>query len=201
MKVRNRLVLMVSIAALFVTANWAVSDEKPAANEAKQATDTDKKEKLEKKFKDMLTGVVLRGTFQMTNVEGLKGKAPLTQPRAERYVIHSVSKGLDDHWVITAQVQYMDKDVRVPVPVRVVWAGDTPVITLDKMKIPFLGNYSARVVIHEGFYGGTWSGAGYGGVLSGQIVKVDDEKMIEKMEKENFKMSMPKKKDAGKTSE
>ncbi|MCG8408701.1 MAG: hypothetical protein MI923_26145 [Phycisphaerales bacterium] len=188
MKTRNWLMVLIVAVVPFAIVSLTWSDDK-----------TDEKERLEKKFKDMLTGVVLRGTFQMTNSEGLKGKAPMTKPKAERYAIHRISKGLDDNWVITAQVQYMDKDVRVPVPVRVVWAGDTPVITLDKMKIPLLGTYSARVVIHEGFYGGTWSGAGYGGVLSGQIIKADDEKKIEKMQ-ENFKMSMPAKKETDKKS-
>lgn len=137
---------------------------------------------LEKKFKEMLNGVVLRGTWQMTQGEGLKGKAPMSPARPDRYVIKSVSKGLDDNWVITARVQYADKDIVLPISVRVVWAGDTPIITLDKLKMPLLGTYSARVMIYNGFYAGTWFGDGYGGVLSGQIIKVADEDMIKKME-------------------
>ncbi|MFQ5501849.1 MAG: hypothetical protein ACE5EQ_06055 [Phycisphaerae bacterium] len=137
---------------------------------------------LEKKFKEMLTGVVFRGTFQMTRAEGLKGKAPLSPPRTERYTIKSISKGLDDNWVITARIQYMDKDGTLPIPVRVVWAGDTPIITLDKFNVLGFGRYSARVMIYNGFYAGTWFGKGYGGILSGQIVKAEDEEAVKKLE-------------------
>ncbi len=146
----------------------------------------------EAQFKAMLTDVVFRGTWSMTNEAGLQGNAPLTKPQPERYSIKSVSKSVGDNWVITAQIQYADRDVNVPVSVRVVWAGDTPIITLDKMQIPLLGTYSARVVVHEGFYAGTWRGAGYGGVLSGQIIKPADEKKIEEMEKAGFTPEMPK---------
>jgi hypothetical protein len=52
-----------------------------------------------------------------------------------------------------------------------VWAEDTAIITLDKMALPGLGTYSARVMVYRGFYAGTWFGTNYGGVLSGQIVK------------------------------
>ena len=149
---------------------------------APQKTKAAPQAELQNKFKEMLDGVVLRGTWQMTQGEGLKGKAPMTPARPDRYVIKSVSKGLDDHWVITARVQYGDKDVKLPISVRVVWAGDTPIITLDKLKMPMLGTYSARVMIYNGFYAGTWFGDGYGGVLSGQIIKVTDEDMIKKME-------------------
>ena len=151
---------------------------------APQKTKTSPQAELEKKFKEMLDGVVLRGTWQMTQGEGLKGKAPMTPARPDRYVIKEVSKGLDDNWVITARVQYADKDIKLPISVRVVWAGDTPIITMDKVKMPLLGTYSARVMIYNGFYAGTWFGDGYGGVLSGQIIKATDENMIKKMEEQ-----------------
>ncbi len=120
----------------------------------------------------------------MTRAEGLKGKAPLSPPRTERYTIKSVSKGLDDNWVITARIQYMDKDGTLPIPVRVVWAGDTPIITLDKFNVLGFGRYSARVMIYNGFYAGTWFGTNYGGILSGQIIKTEDEPAIRKMEQQ-----------------
>ena len=130
---------------------------------------------LEKQLEQMLTGVVLKGTWQMTGKEGLAGKAPLTQPLTERYTILSVEKALEDNWLINARVQFAAKDVTLPIMVRVVWAGDTPIITLDELKMPLLGTYSARVMIYRGFYSGTWFGADYGGILSGQIVKIEDE--------------------------
>ncbi|MCB9855813.1 MAG: hypothetical protein H6818_09005 [Phycisphaerales bacterium] len=138
-----------------------------------------------------LTNAVLRGSFQMTNADGLEGRAPMTKPSVERYEISGISKLGGNQWVITARIQYADRDVLVPVPVRILWAAGTPIITLDKMKIPMIGEYSARVVIDDGFYGGTWRGATYGGVLSGQILKKDDVEKIEKMEAAGWEMQMP----------
>ncbi len=154
----------------------------PSTQPAASAPAAPTQEELEQRFADTLSNVVFRGTFAMTGAEGLKGKAPLSEPRVERYAIDKAEKRDGDRWIITARVQFMEKDVRLPVPVRVVWAGDTPVITLDKMNLPMLGTYSARVVIHEGFYAGTWSGTSYGGVLSGQIIKAEDEEKIIEME-------------------
>jgi len=166
----------------------AAASKDTAANTAE-----DPQAKRIESFKQMLDGVVFRGTFQMTNDDGLKGKAPLTKPIIERYEIDRVSKGVGDNWIVFARIQYADRDVRVPVPVRVVWAEDTPVITLDAIPIPLIGDYSARVVIHDGFYAGTWSGKGYGGVLAGQIIKKADEAMIKKMEEAGWNMRMPTK--------
>jgi hypothetical protein len=129
----------------------------------------------ERQFKTMLTGKVLRGTWQMCGEEGLKGKAPLSPPRPERYEIERVSKASDDYWVLTARIQYADRDARIPVTVRVVWAEDVAIITLDERALPGLGTYSARVMVHRGFYSGTWFGKNYGGVLSGQSIDAADE--------------------------
>lgn len=132
--------------------------------------------KREREFKKALTGAMLKGTWQMTGEEGLAGKAPLSEPRPEVYTIDKVSKASDDYWVITARIQYADKNVYIPVTVRVVWAEDVAMITLDEMALPGLGTYSARVMIHRGFYSGTWFGKNYGGVLSGQILHDDPAK-------------------------
>ncbi len=145
----------------------------------------------EAKLAALLSGAVLRGNFQMTNAEGLEGKAPMTKPIVERYEIASATKLAGDMWSIMARIQYADRDVNVPVTVRIKWAAGTPVITLDKMQIPLIGQYSARVIIDDGFYAGTWRGHAYGGVLSGQILKKDDVERIEKMEAGGWNMRMP----------
>ncbi len=165
------------------------SQETPATGPAEKADDS--QAAREARLARQLTGAVLRGHFQMTNEDGLRGRAPMTPPRAERYEIERLVKSGGDHWVVTARIQYGDRDILVPVPVRIVWAGDTPVITLDEMRIPMIGAYSARVVIDDGFYAGTWRGAGYGGVLSGQIVRKGDEAVIQKLEAEGWTMGTP----------
>ena len=91
----------------------------------------------------------------------------------DKYTIKDVQKLHNDTWVITARIQYGNNDVAIPIAVRVVWAGDTPIITIDDLTIPMLGKYSARVMVYGGFYSGTWFGDRYGGILSGQIVKTE----------------------------
>jgi len=58
--------------------------------------------------------------------------------------------------------------------VHVKWAGDTPVIVLDKVGIPGAASYSARVLIYEKTYAGTWSGGDHGGLLNGVITNRKD---------------------------
>ena len=131
---------------------------------------------LEKQFEQELTGATLTGVWQMTGEGGLSGKSDLTPPKPDLYVISKVAKVKDDYWLITAQIKYADKDVNIPVPVRVVWAEDTAIITLNDLTMPLLGTYSARVMIHHGFYSGVWycGGKNYGGVMQGRITKTSD---------------------------
>ncbi|MCG3132124.1 MAG: hypothetical protein FLDDKLPJ_02941 [Phycisphaerae bacterium] len=130
-------------------------------------------DELEREFQRSLSGVALVGTFRMIGKGLNRDETRLSDPIDERYVISEVSKVVDDSWMIKARIQYADRDVEVPVVVRIAWAGDTPVITLDNVSIPLVGTYSARVMIYRGFYSGCWFGAGYGGIMSGQIVPLN----------------------------
>ncbi len=129
---------------------------------------------LEQRFRDTLAEAVFHGTWQMTGEGGLEGNAPLTDPQSDKYTITKATKIAGDRWLIMARVQYGDKDVTLPIPVRVVWAGDTPIITLDEINMPGLGIYSARVMVYRNFYGGTWFGDCYGGILSGRITNASN---------------------------
>lgn len=132
----------------------------------------------EQAFQKSLEAVVFRGTWQMTGPQGLAGQAPLSPPRPDRYEIVGIEKTFEDNWIITARIQFAEKDVTIPVGVRVVWVGETAIIQVDETDLPFLGRYSAQVMISRGLYSGTWFGAGYGGVMSGQIVKLADEAAV-----------------------
>ena len=68
------------------------------------------------------------------------------------------------------RIQYGEHDLTVPVPVRIQWAGKTPVITLDRVAIPGLGTFDARVVIHDRKYAGMWRHDEVGGHLFGKIL-------------------------------
>ncbi len=132
-----------------------------------------KRELLEKEFQEALTGATLEGTWQMTGDGGLKGAAGLTDPKPDKYTITSATKAGGDNWIILARIDFGDNDANIPVPVRVVWAEDTAIITLNDLIVPMIGTYSARVMIHNGFYSGVWycNAKNYGGVMQGRIVK------------------------------
>ncbi|MBI4660416.1 MAG: SUMF1/EgtB/PvdO family nonheme iron enzyme [Verrucomicrobia bacterium] len=135
------------------------SDKTPPASEAADRAD------LEQKFKETLSNSVLVGRWCLVK----DGK--LGEEREEKYTIRTVNKAGEDLWLIFARVQYGEKDVTLPVPVQVKWAGDTPVISITNLGLPGLGTYTARVVIYDRTYAGTWSGPNYGGLLHGIIEK------------------------------
>ena len=121
-------------------------------------------QKLFDKFQKQLDGSSLVGSFTTTSDDS-DGK--LTKERYEIKGVKKAPKG--DYWIIKTRIQYGDRDVMIPVPVEVKWAGKTPVITLDKVALPGLGTFGARVVIHDGKYAGTWSHDDVGGHLFGRI--------------------------------
>ena len=55
------------------------------------------------------------------------------------------------------------------VPVK--WADNTPVLTLESYLIQGQGVYSARILVFNGMYAGTWGAQDHGGKMFGDIVK------------------------------
>jgi hypothetical protein len=138
----------------------------PAAP-AEAKSDKPKREELEKAFAEKLSGAALVGHFTDRTRENAK------LPREEKYTLGKVSKLTGDYWLFSARIQYGDHDVTLPLSLRVVWAGDTPVITLDKAPIPGFGTFTCRVMIFGDQYAGTWDGGDHGGHLFGKIVRAD----------------------------
>ena len=116
----------------------------------------------EKQFQEALDNVALVGYFT-------RGDQP--ELHEDRYVIERVSKVQDDVWKFEARIQFNKKDMKVAMPLPVKWAGDTPVISLTNFSVPGFGSFTARVVIYNGAYAGTWGDAQHGGKLFGKIVK------------------------------
>ncbi len=56
----------------------------------------------------------------------------------------------------------------LPVPVRIVWAEDTPIVTLTDVGLPLLGTYSARVMFFGRFYAGNLTLADKARILTGR---------------------------------
>lgn len=109
-----------------------------------------------------LTGAVLVGHFTVSGHDTF-------EPKPERYELTGVKHVGDDNWMFAARIKYGEHDVTLPITLPIKWAGDTPVITVDKMAFPGLGTYTARVMIYDDHYAGFWSGANHGGHLYGVI--------------------------------
>ena len=116
-------------------------------------------------FTESMSGVTLVGYSTRLNREGLSGE--------ERYHIDGVTHVAGDNWLFRTRLSYSGREIPVPIPLVIRWAGDTPVITLTDLSIPGVGTFTARVVLYRDQYAGTWSGHGAGGQLFGKIVKQD----------------------------
>jgi hypothetical protein len=129
--------------------------------------DTGGEAERDENFRQMMSGAVLVGYSTRLNREGLSGE--------ERYTIDKVSKVAGDTWLFQTRLKYGSREIPVPIPLTIRWAGDTPVITLTDLTIPGVGTYTARVLLHRGQYAGTWSGKNEGGQLFGKIIRQGQE--------------------------
>jgi hypothetical protein len=155
-----RLAFFVACVILSPVATLLLADE-PASKPAPT------REQLEKQFAEKLSGAVLVGHYTLGEITD---DAKLS---TERYTISKVSKLKDDYWLFQTRIEYGDHDVNLPLPLKVLWAGDTPVITLDQVPVPGLGTFNARVLISGNEYAGTWNGKDHGGHLFGNIERVE----------------------------
>lgn len=117
---------------------------------------------LEKDFQDSLTNVILEGH---STRDGKEGMSP------DRYNIEKVVKTSEDAWTFYVNVSFQERQMTLPLPLEVKWAGDTPVITLTDKGLPGMGTYTARVVVYRGHYAGTWNGKNGGGKVFGKLAK------------------------------
>jgi hypothetical protein len=136
---------------------------KPATPEKKSKEPT--QDELEAKFKETLTNATMAGKFCVI-------KDGVAQPdKEDKYTITGVNKLWGDNWLVRARIQYGKRDITAPIPVKVKWAGDTPVITVDGFSLPGGGSaYSARVLVYDNAYAGTWGAGDHGGLMSGLIL-------------------------------
>ena len=126
----------------------------------------------EKAFEESMRGAALNGHFTIFRTDGSEpaaeegGDASL---RSERYEIEKVVKRAGDIWTFHARIQFGDTDVTVPVPVRLTWSGDTPMVSVTDLGLPGMGSYTARVIFYRDAYAGMWWGGSHGGNLFGSI--------------------------------
>ena len=133
---------------------------------------SDEQQALEQAFEESMRGAVLDGHFTVFQGEGANPAGAEGEPvklRSERYEIEKAVKLAGDVWTFHARIQFGDKDVTLPVPVTLTWAGDTPVVGVTDLGLPGLGSYTARVVFYRDSYAGMWWGGKHGGNLFGTI--------------------------------
>ena len=164
-------VIALSYSALFAAEPTPAkaADTKPAADPAAEQA------AREEAFGKLMSGATLEGQF--TARDRADGKLA-----SDKYTLGKVSKVADskDTWNFETRIQYGGKDITVPIAVRVVWSGDTPVITLDKLLIPGAGTFTARVMIFNNQYAGMWDGGGnHGGLMFGKVTAATGEKKPE----------------------
>jgi len=117
----------------------------------------------EAKFIATLTNATMKGRWC-----GVKD-GQLGPDKEDAYTIVSVTKLGGDKWQINARLTYGGKELDLPIPAQVKWAGDTPVLTLDNVTMGTTRAYSARVMIYEKTYAGWWTAPDHGGLLNGVI--------------------------------
>lgn len=145
---------LISCFLLITATNLAIGDE-PQAEEKSRET----------KIAEYLTGAKFVGRYTTDSDKEASAKP-------ETYTISKVEKLAEpDLYRLTSRIQYGSSDSEVPMDLKILWSGSTPVITLDNLWIPAMGTFSARVLIHDGRYSGTWSHDEVGGHLFGKIVK------------------------------
>ena len=163
---------------------------RPKDKPAKPSKSVDMNE-AETAFAKLMTGAELVGSFTIDGRTGI--------PKEDRYTIARAEKVKDGKWMIHARVKYGDVNVVVPVPVKMDWAGDTPVLSVTDLSIPLLGNdFDTRLLFDGERYAGTWAHGKVGGHMWGRIERAKTENLEGVSEKKPEAEPKEKGGDAGK---
>jgi len=159
---QQALFLIVASAMSMVSAKAEPKTGEPAASST--SAPAERQAALETALSKMLSGATLEGSFTVTGA----GNDP-TKLRREKYTLGDVKKVSGDIWLFPARIQYGDKDITLPIPVPIRWAGDTPVVVVDSVDLPGFGAVSARVLFFNDHYAGYWQHGDRRGNLFGEI--------------------------------
>lgn len=149
--------------SMLVLSVWILAAAGRAADTGKKTAVDDALAEAQARFARTLTGAKFEGHYTTWDNPD--------EPQRDSYILEKVSRIRDDLWLFVARIQYGEHDAKLPLPLRVEWAGLTPVITLNEVPVPGFGTFSARVVIHGEHYAGTWDGGDHGGHMYGRILK------------------------------
>lgn len=152
-----RFIVVVALLAVTFALGWTLA-KAGVGQGVEPASLTD----LERDFAERMQNVTLVGHFTIDGREELGG-------HPERYEIERVTKVGDADWRFDARITYADIDVTLPVTVPIVWADDTPMITITDFSIPTLGTFTVRLLFYDDRYAGSWQHGEFGGVMYGVI--------------------------------
>lgn len=119
---------------------------------------------MEERFKALFTKATLSGRWARLK-DGVLGE----ERAGDKYTVLSVVKRDGDNWTVNAKMKYGEKELIIPVPVRMNFTGDTALLMVEDLAIPGGGTYTARLMIFERTYSGTWKDQRGGGMLYGTI--------------------------------
>ncbi|MCP4890425.1 MAG: hypothetical protein GY904_27985, partial [Planctomycetaceae bacterium] len=132
-----------------------------------QAASSEKTNERNQRLADYLSGIKLVGKFTIDGRD--------VAPKTEEYTISKCEKlEQADMYRMTARIKYGEIDAEVPLDLKILWSGNTPVITMDGFWIPAMGTFDARVMIHKGRYAGTWQHDAVGGHMFGTLQKTEE---------------------------
>ncbi len=141
----------------------AQSQEAQSQAEVDATVEDPERKELIEKFEKYLSGAKLKGRFTILGRD--------LPPEDEEYTIISAKKLPErDLWLLEARIKYGKWDETVPLTLPIKWADKTPVITIEKLIIPGMGTFSARVLFNNGMYSGTWAHDDVKGQLFGQVL-------------------------------
>ena len=132
-------------------------------------SDDEARQERDAKFAALLEGARMEGKFNLNSASGESAA------QVDLYSVSELRRGEGDTWIFEYTMSYGQgpdgPKQTVPIPVRVEWAGDTPVLTMTDQTVEGLGTFTVRVMIHEERYAGTWSNGTVGGHMWGRIVR------------------------------
>ncbi len=122
----------------------------------------------EARFAELIEGKRLEGKFNVIGPDGM------TDAQVDTYMVSELSRGDGDSWVFHYNMGHNQNAQMEPIPVDVLWAGDTPVLTMTDQEIPGLpGRFTARVMLYDGMYSGTWQHGPIKGLMWGRLVDAE----------------------------
>jgi hypothetical protein len=134
----------------------------------------------------MLSGATLEGSYTLSG-PGAEG----SKLAREKYTLGEVKKLAGDVWLFPARIEYGGKDVTLPIPLPIRWAGDTPIVVVDNVTLPGFGTVSARVLFFDGHYAGYWKHGDHSGNLFGEIRSAGEKPGADKESKDSKDTDAP----------